>query len=118
MAGAATALATISLTVYAMTTKTDLSVFMALSFVVCLAMLPMMIIGIFIRVPIFHTLICCFSVLMYSLYLIIDTMMICNGNSLGGRGCEFDDYIIGALMLYMDIIMLFVYILRLLGDKK
>lgn len=26
-----------------------------------------------------------------------------------------DEYIIGAMMLYIDIIMIFVYILRLLG---
>jgi len=28
-----------------------------------------------------------------------------------------DDYIIGALMLYLDIVMLFIYILRILGKK-
>ena len=28
-----------------------------------------------------------------------------------------DDYIIGALMLYLDIVMLFIYILRLIGNK-
>jgi len=50
MAGSATAAATIALTIYAMKTKTDISVFMALSFVVCLAMLPIMIICIFIKI--------------------------------------------------------------------
>ena len=29
-----------------------------------------------------------------------------------------DDYIIGALMLYLDIVMLFIYILRLIGNKE
>lgn len=29
-----------------------------------------------------------------------------------------DDYIIGAMMLYIDIIMLFIYILRLFGNKE
>jgi len=28
-----------------------------------------------------------------------------------------DDYIIGALMLYLDIVMLFIYILRIMGKK-
>jgi len=57
------------------------------------------------------------GVVLYSLYLIIDTMFICRGKSFTGRQCEFDDHVIGALMLYMDIIMLFVYLLRIFGKK-
>ena len=117
-AGAATAAATIALTVYALTTKTDISVFGALAFIVCLAMLPILILGIFIRNPILHTIITCFGIFMYSIYLIMDTMLICKGDSFTGKECGYDDYIIGAMMLYIDIIMLFVYILRLLGDSK
>jgi len=45
LAGLTTALVTISLTIYAMFTKTDIRVFMALVFVLYLAMLPMCIIG-------------------------------------------------------------------------
>ena len=117
MAGAATAAATIALTVYAMRTKKDIEVFMALAFVVYLAMLPIMIICLFIRVEIMYTLYLCLGIVLYSLYLIIDTMMICKGNSFSGRDCGYDDHVIGALMLYIDIIMLFIYILRLLGKK-
>ena len=29
-----------------------------------------------------------------------------------------DEYILGAFMLYIDIIRLFIYILEILGDKK
>ena len=58
------------------------------------------------------------GVVLYGLFLIIDTMMIIKGDSMTGKGVGIDDYIIGAMMLYIDIIMMFVYILRLLGDKN
>ena len=29
-----------------------------------------------------------------------------------------EDYIIAALIIYLDIITMFIYILRILGDKK
>jgi FtsH-binding integral membrane protein len=38
----------------------------------------------------------------------------------GGHYCEFgiDDYVIAAMQVYLDIIMLFLHILRLIGDRK
>jgi FtsH-binding integral membrane protein len=64
-----------------------------------------------------NTLWLCLGVVIYSIYLIIDTMMIVGGKSMNGMQCNSDDYIIGAMMLYMDIVILFVYILRILGKK-
>ena len=119
LAGLSTALVVIALTVYAMKTNVPIEVFAAMSWVVCLAMLPIAIIGIFMALPILHTVYCVLGVLLYSLYLIIDTMYICGGKSLSGNNiqCSMDDYIVGALMLYLDIVMLFIYILRLFGNK-
>ena len=48
-AGAATALITISLTVYAMNTKVPIEFFGALGFVVCLGMIPLLIISLIIQ---------------------------------------------------------------------
>lgn len=121
MAGLATALVTISLTIYAMRTKTDIQVFAALAFVVYLAMFPLLIICLCIRMDGLYTLYCCLGLVFYSLYLIIDTMIIC-GKVKDGTGhnrvvMDHNDHVIGALMLYLDIIMIFLYILRLLGEK-
>ena len=118
MAGLATALTTIALTVYALRTKTSIEVFMAMSFVVYLAMLPLVIIALVVGLGPLYTLYCALGVVLYGLFLIIDTMLICRGKTMSGYGCSFDDYIIGALMLYLDIVMLFVYILRLLGGRN
>jgi len=117
MAGAATALTTVALTVYAMRTKVNIEVFAAMTFVVYLAMMPIMIIGFFVWGPVMNIVWCCLGILFYGLYLIMDTMMIVRGKSMNGYGCSYDDFVIGALMLYMDIIMLFVYLLRLFGDR-
>lgn len=85
LAGLSTALVVIALTVYAMRTKVPIEVFAAMSWVICLAMLPIAIIGIFMKLPILHTVYCVLGVLLYSLYLIIDTMYICGGKSLSGN---------------------------------
>lgn len=117
MAGGATALTTVALTVYAFRTKVNIEVFMALTYIVYLAMFPIIIVGFFVWSKVLNTIYCCLGILFYGLYLIIDTMMIVRGKCVSGYGCSYDDYIIGALMLYMDIIMLFLYILRLFGDR-
>ena len=118
-AGLATALVTIALTVYAMYTKVNIEIFYAMVFVIYLAMFPLMIFGFFIRLKALYILYCCLGLVFYSIFLIIDTMQICNSNkSLGGYAVEYDDYIIGALQLYLDIIMIFVYILKILGAAR
>ena len=96
-----------------MFTKTDISVFVGLAVVVYLAMLPLIIVSLFVGLGALYTLYCCLGVILYSLYLIIDTIMICNNKASTGGHCAFsyDDYIIGAAILYLDIIMIFVYIL-------
>lgn len=58
--------------------------------------------------------ICLVFVIIYTFYIVYDTQLI------AGKGkwkLSYDDYIIGALVLYIDIIMLFLYILRLFGKK-
>ncbi len=51
----------------------------------------------------------------YCGYILVDTQLI-----LGGRHKELtlDNYIMGAIILYVDIIGLFLKLLKLLGDKK
>ena len=118
LAGLATALTTVSLTIYALRTTVKIEVFAALSFVVYFAMFPILIIGLLMGLGGMYTLYCMLGVILYSLFLIMDTIMICGGKSLGGvSNVSYDDYIMAAMMLYLDIIMLFVYILKLLGNK-
>lgn len=116
-AGVATALVSIALTIYAFYTKTDINTFMAMAFIVYLAMLPMLLFGGFVMgMRAAYMVYCTLGLLLYSLFLIIDTKMIADsGNSFGGFAVAYDDYVIGAMQLYLDIIMIFVYILSIMG---
>lgn len=113
-AAALTALVTISLTVYAFTTKTDFTFIGGFLFVITTIMLFW---GIFILIFGFflYTLYCVLGVILYSLYLIFDTQLI-----LGKFGLEYsiDDYILAALSIYIDIIQLFLFILQLLRGSR
>jgi FtsH-binding integral membrane protein len=120
VAGVLTAGVTISLTYYACTTKTD--------FTFCGGMLfagscIMFLMGIFFLIfgittsnfPLLNIVYCGFGVMLYSMYLIYDTQLV-----MGKFGAEYsiDDYILAAMMIYIDIIQLFLYILQLLGSRR
>jgi len=53
--------------------------------------------------------------IIYSIYIVIDTQLILGGKD---KELQLDDYVMGATILYVDIIALFLKILRLLGKKK
>lgn len=118
LAGLATALVTIALTVYAMRTKVKIEAFYAMTFVIYLAMIPLFIIGLIMRCKVIYIIYCCLGLLFYSIFLIIDTMQIVKGKSFGGWALDLDEYVYGSLMLYIDIVMIFIYILRLLGAAR
>jgi protein lifeguard len=120
LAASATLAATVGLTYYAMTTKEDFtsSRFVKkgiLSSVIWIALAVSLVNLFFIRSSILTMGIAALFAVIYSVYLLIDTQMI-----LGGRHnqVQLDDYILGATVLYVDIISLFLKILQLLGKKK
>jgi FtsH-binding integral membrane protein len=100
------------LTVYAMTTKTDFSFMYSfgISLLLCLISMVMFIIAFTFQMRILY---CTFGVMLFSLYLIIDTQMI-----VSNYGLSTDDYILGAIIIYMDIIQIFLYILQIFGNKN
>ena len=55
-----------------------------------------------------------FGVIIGGLFLLIDTQLI-----VGGRRHELsiDDYVVGALILYLDIIYIFLELLKLFGNR-
>ena len=105
---------TIALTVYACTTKTDFTFMGGILFV---AGVLLLFLGIFSMIfgNFLNTLYCVLGVFLFSLYLIYDTQLV-----MGKFGLEYsiDDYIIAALMIYLDIIQIFLYILELLGKNN
>jgi len=110
MAASMTCFMTIALTVYACTTKTDFTVMGSLLFLGACILLLFSLFLMFFHSKILHLVICCFGVFLYSLYLIYDTQLIMGNKE---NGLDYDDYIIGALILYLDVINLFIYLLQL-----
>jgi len=104
------------LTLFAITTKSD---FTGMGVYLFAALLVLLIFGLFCMVlpnsDLLVKIYCCLGILVFSFYLIYDTQMVM-GN--GELRLGVDDYVRAALELYLDIINLFLYILRLFGDRS
>ena len=57
-----------------------------------------------------YNVICAFGVILFSVYIVLDTRIIMTH-------LDYDEYAIGALMIYIDLIQLFLYILQLFGSN-
>ena len=103
------------LTMYACFTKRDLT--MMGGFLVCFGLILFIlgIIGLFFTSYFYQMLLNCFGVLLMSLYLIYDTQLVIGNKR---NYIKMDLYILGAMEIYLDIIGLFLRILRILGKKK
>lgn len=112
IAAVLTAIMSITLTIYACFTKTDLTMLGGFLFCAAVCLIFGMILSLIFPSRIFSVVISVLCVVLFSVYLVYDTQLIL------GKG-EYkltpDDYIWGALRLYMDIITIFIHLLSLLG---
>ena len=112
MAASMTFVMVISLTLYAMTTKTDITIYGGLIFIFFAALFLFGFFSIFIQCPLFHVILALIGVILFSIYIIYDTQLIIGNKS---EMIEVDDYILGAFMLYTDIINLFIELLKIIS---
>jgi len=112
MAAVMTAAMTFTLTLYACTTKNDITMYGGALFICSCGVLLLCLFGFFIASPIFQVVIAVVVVILFGFYLIYDTQLIIGG---GRYELSIDDYIIGALIIYIDIIVLFLRILQILS---
>ena len=116
LAGGACALITLTLTIYSVLTKKDFTVFggTLLCFIVILLFMGIM--SVFIKNDVYQLVYSGLGALVFSVYIIYDTQLI-----VGGRNRKFqlepEDYVLGALSLYLDIINLFIYLLNIIGKR-
>ena len=112
-----TAAIVLGITFYAMTTKSDFTMcggclfailFLFIAFGILLAIFG-------IKNKIIYMFVCLVGLLIYSIYLVYDTQI-----TMGNHGFkyEIDEYVWAAVNLYIDIIEIFIYILRILGELK
>ena len=103
------------LSMYACFTKRDMTMMGGFLLSFSLILIFLGIIGIFFRSYFYQMFLDSLGVLLMSLYLIYDTQLVIGQKK---NFIEMDLYILGAMMIYLDIINLFLKILRLLGKKK
>ena len=113
IAGVLTATISLSLTVYAYTTQNDLTVFGGMLYAAGFLMLGIGLLSIFIHNKVFQIIASGIGCLFAGVYIIYDTQLIVGGKR---YQLEIDDYVIGALSLYVDIVYLFIEILRLIQE--
>lgn len=107
---------TIGVTAYACFTKRDFTTCYGTMFGIMVGgILFAIFMGIFYNTRPIQIVVCLVFIIIYTIYIVIDTQAIAGGRS---HELSFDDYIIGALCLYIDIIGLFIYILSLIGGRR
>jgi FtsH-binding integral membrane protein len=107
-----TVVMTITLSVYAYYAKTDFTLMSGLMFCLAITMLLFTICAIIIQSKIFYLFLAALGVFVFSIYIIYDTQLILGRHKVR-LSC--DDYILGVLMLYIDVIALFTDLLALLN---
>ena len=115
IAATLTAAMTISLTIYAMKTETDLTYCGAFLFMAFCMLFVGSFLAFFFAGQLVNILISIFTVILFGLYIVYDTQLICGNHALK---LSTDDYIIGALHLYIDIMRIFLEILKILAELK
>ena len=115
LAGLGTVLITLACTIYAFTTKTDFTLMGGFMWIMGMTALVLVLFTWVFRWNTFiHNFIIALCILFFGIFLIFDTQMIVGK---GKHKLSLDDYVIGALILYVDIITIFVYLLDLLSKR-
>ena len=108
-----TAAVTIGITVYAITTKTDYTLCGPLLFIIGFVFAAFSLLA-FMFGPETRLIFATFGVILFSFYLLVDTQMIIGGQNKRYQ-IDMDSYVLAAVVLYLDIINIFLYILEIIG---
>merc|ERR1711953_429217 len=103
------------LRLYAMTTKIDFTAWVAWLWSFVIALIFLSIISIFVWDRWLTILISMLMVMILSIYIIFDIQLITGKNS---AKYSIDDYILAAMLLYIDILRLFVEILKIVAAAR
>ena len=114
MAGCMTLAVVAAATTYAWTTKNDFTRQRGFIFVLVVTFMMLGFFSIFFYSYVFMMFMCTLGVIIFGIFLIYDTQLILGE---GRHKLQIDDYILGALILYTDIIMIFYYLLMLCGGR-
>ena len=103
-----------ALTCYAFVVKIDFSTCVAIIVVVLFCFILFGISFAFTLSGTLHTLWAVFGCIIGGIILVIDLQWLADGD----RGCSLDDPILGALIIYIDIVRIFLYVLQAMGSSR
>nr|XP_012560304.2 protein lifeguard 3 isoform X1 [Hydra vulgaris] len=107
------AVVSLAITIFAFQTKYDFTMMGGFLLVLVIVLLCFGIFTIFFHSKIVRLVYACLGALIFGLYLVYDTQLMMGGEKKYSISPE--DYIFAALNLYLDIVMLFIYILEIVG---
>ena len=105
----------VSLTIYAWRTKEDYTITAGAKIVSIVLLIFSFLLFALFGIPFFNLLITSLLLVLFGIYLIYDTQLLC------GKGrVKFseDDYILAAINIYLDVALLFTKALSIFGEKK
>lgn len=114
-AASMTAAVVVGLTLYAVFTKTDFTMCGGAIAIIGCAFLVFSLFS-FLFGSTMRLIYCVIGVIVFGFYLIFDTQYIVGGKN-RKYSIDKDDYILGAMILYIDIINIFLFILDLMKEK-
>lgn len=101
------------LTLFAFQTKIDFTMMHGVAFVLLMVLLFFGLFAIIFRSDVLDVVYCALGVGLFSLYIVIDTQLMIGGKH--QYEISEEEYIFAALNLYLDIIQLFLFLLRIVG---
>ena len=108
------------MSIYGYYTKKDLTSIGNLAFMGLIGIIIASVVNWFMASAMLYTIITYIGVLVFVALIAYDTQKIKNMNIIGNEGTEEDkkEAIMGALILYLDFINLFLFLLRIFGNRK
>lgn len=108
------------MSIYGYTTKTDLTRWGNILFMGVIGLLIAGLVNYFLQSSLLYWITTGVGVLTFTALTAYDTQKIKNANIIGNEGSDDDhkESIMGALILYLDFINLFLYLLRIFGRRK
>eukprot|EP00879_Flechtneria_rotunda_P001372 GHRR01001523.1.p1 GENE.GHRR01001523.1~~GHRR01001523.1.p1 ORF type:complete len:244 (+),score=59.93 GHRR01001523.1:258-989(+) len=115
IAGTLTAGITLCLTLYAMQTKRDFTAAGGILFSLLFALIGAGILSMFIHTRVMNIVISAIGAAVFACYIVFDVQLMVGG---GSYAISPDEYIFAAINIYLDIVNLFLYLLRLVQEMQ
>lgn len=114
LAAGLTTVVVTTLSLYAAFTKRDFTKCGGFLFICLIVLMTGGIMAYFFRNKILNLVVSCLGVIIFGLYLMFDIQLLIGNKK---KKLQKDDYILAAMMLYIDIIQIFIYLLQIIGGS-